>query len=44
MKLVNAEDLSAMINRSLLIVRVNEPFIEWANCSTLESERCTRSD
>ena len=31
MKLVNVDDLAAMINRSLLIVRVKSPFIEWAN-------------
>lgn len=31
MKLVNAEDITPPINRSLLIVRVKAPFIEWAN-------------
>jgi hypothetical protein len=31
MKLVHAGDLAAMINRSLLIVRVKSPFVEWAN-------------
>jgi len=31
MKLVDADDIATMINRSLLIVRARPPFIEWAN-------------
>ena len=31
MKLVDADDLAPVINRSLLIVRVKAPFIDWAN-------------
>jgi len=31
MRLIYADDIAPLINRSLLMVRVKAPFIEWAN-------------